>query len=68
MSMNRTSFDPFYQGWELFNRFMCCGFGGRRFYTRKERIEQLEKMKQQLQQELSGIQELIEDLKRKDVG
>ena len=68
MSMNRTSFDPFYQGWELFNRFLCCGIGGRRFYTRKERIEQLEKMKQQLQQELSGIQELIEDLKKKEVG
>ena len=66
MSMNRTSFDPFYQSWELFSRFLCCGFGGRRFYTRKEQIEQLEKMKQQLQEELSGIQERIEDLKKQE--
>ena len=62
--MNRTSFDPVSQGWELFRDFMCCGFGGRRYYTRKERIEQLEKIKQHLQKELSGIQELIEDLKK----
>ena len=64
--MNRTSFDPVSQGWELIRDFMCCGFGGRRYYTRKERIEQLEKIKQHLQEELSGIQELIEDLKKQE--
>ncbi len=59
--MERTVFD---EGWDLFRSFMCCGTGGRRFYTRKEQIEQLEKIKQRLQQELAGIEERIQDLKR----
>jgi hypothetical protein len=66
--MERTCFDPFSEGWDLFRSFMSCGLGGRRFYTRKERIEQLEKMKQRLQQEISGIEERIQDLKKQEAS
>lgn len=61
--MERPLFD---EGWELFRSFLCCASGGRRFYTRKERIEQLEKIKQRLHQELLGIEELLHDLKRQE--
>ncbi len=64
--MERTRFDPFSDGWEFFRSFMSCGMGGRRFYTRKEQIEHLEKMKQRLQQEISGIEERIGDLKKQE--
>ena len=67
--MYQTSFDPFREGWELFRSFAGCGFwGGRRFYTRKERLEQLEKLKERLQQEIAGINELIQELKRKEAN
>ena len=59
-------FNPFAEGWELFSRFMCCGMPGRRYYTRRERIEHLEKMKERLQKELAGIEEAIEDLKKSE--
>jgi len=46
---------------------MFCTSGyGRRFYTRKEKIEELERLKKRLQQEISGIDELIEDLKKQE--
>ena len=60
--MERATYNAFHDGWELFRSFMCCG--GRRFYTRKERLEQLEKLKTQLQHELLGIEEMIADLKK----
>jgi DNA-binding transcriptional MerR regulator len=65
--MFRVSFDPFCSGWDIFRGFMdCAGWGGRRFYTRKERIEELERIKKRLQREISGIDELIEDLKKQE--
>jgi len=57
--MYRTCFDPF----EMFRGFWCGPWGGRRYYTRKERIEHLESVKRRLQQEIDGIDELIRDLK-----
>ena len=62
--MYRTAYDPFCGMWNLFRSFMCCG--GRRFYTRKERIEELQQLKERLQHDLSGIEELIEDLKKQE--
>lgn len=60
--MYRTGFDPWSECWKLFSGFMCCG--SRRHYTRKERIDQLEKLKKNLQDEIAGIDELIQDLKK----
>jgi len=62
--MGGSCFNPFIQGMELFRSFMCCGSSGRHYYTRHERIQQLEDIKKRLQQELAGIDELIEDLKK----
>jgi hypothetical protein len=45
---------------------MCGAWGGRRFYTRKEQIEELERLKKRLEQEVAGIQERIDDLKKRD--
>ncbi|HEV8132865.1 MAG TPA: hypothetical protein VGQ81_16580 [Acidobacteriota bacterium] len=65
--MYRTSFDPFSESWKIFRRFMFCAPScGRRFYTRKEKIEELEKLKKRLQQEISGINEMIEDLEKQE--
>ncbi|HYK90564.1 MAG TPA: hypothetical protein VE398_17455 [Acidobacteriota bacterium] len=62
--MYRTTFDAFCQVWDVFRMFMSsCGLGGRRFYTRTERIEHLEKLKERLQKEIAGIDEMIQDLK-----
>jgi len=44
---------------------MTCG-SGRRFYTRKEKIEELEKIKKRLREEIAGIEEMIEDLKSRE--
>ena len=38
----------------------------RRFYTKEERIAQLEKYKEQLEKELEGVKEEIERLKRSE--
>jgi hypothetical protein len=63
--MYRCDFNPFAEGWRLFSAFTCCGpWSGRHFYTRQERIEALEKLKKQLQDEITAIDEMIEDLKR----
>jgi hypothetical protein len=65
--MYRSTFDPFCDGWELFRRFMSCGaWVARRFYTRKEQLEQLERLKKKVEQELEGIRERIDDLKKQD--
>jgi hypothetical protein len=41
-----------------------CGYGGRRFLTKQERIEWLEEYKSNLQKELTGVSERIQELKR----
>ena len=62
--MYRTDFNPFSECFRFFSNFACCGpWSGRRFYTRKERIEALEKLKKQLQDEIIAIDEMIADLK-----
>ncbi len=63
--MYGTCFDPFSECWRFFSTFMTCG-SGRRFYTRKERIEELEKIKKRLREEIAGIEEMIEDLKSRE--
>ncbi len=66
--MEGTYFSPFSEMCGIFNRFLRgCG-GSRRFYTRKERIEQLEKWKQELLRELEGINELIAELKKQEAA
>jgi hypothetical protein len=65
--MYRMYSGPFSECWDFFSNFMCGGpFAGRRYYTRKERIEHLEKLKKRLQDEMAGIEEMIEDLKRRE--
>ncbi|HWP84106.1 MAG TPA: hypothetical protein VNN17_02875 [Terriglobia bacterium] len=66
--MRGAFFNPLFECWELFGKMMCCGSSGRRFYTRKERIEQLENLKKQLQQELAGIDEMLADLKKQEAA
>ena len=54
--MYRTDFNPFSECFRFFSSFACCGpWSGRRFYTRKERIEALEKLKKQLQDEINAV-------------
>jgi len=53
--------DPFAEWRKFFTAFMPGGV--RHFYTRKERIEQLEQLKKTLQREIAGIDELIEELR-----
>jgi len=40
-----------------------CGHG-RRYFTREERIEYLEEYKKELEQEVAGVAERIEELKK----
>jgi hypothetical protein len=40
-----------------------CGYGGRRYLTKQERIEWLEEYKSNLEKELAGVSERIEELK-----
>jgi hypothetical protein len=62
--MYRTDFNPFSECLRLFASFTCCdAWSGRSFYTRKERIDALEKLKKRLQDEIAGIDETIADLK-----
>jgi hypothetical protein len=43
---------------------MCgCGCGGRRFMSRKERIEMLEEYSESLKSELEGVEEELKELK-----
>jgi len=65
--MYRTDFSPFSECWNFFSSFPCGGpWSGRCFYTRKERIEALEKLKKRLQNEITAIEEMIEDLESRD--
>ncbi len=44
---------------------MCpCGCGGRRFLSRKERIEMLEEYLESLKSEMEGVEEELKELKR----
>ena len=44
---------------------MCgCGCGGRRFLSKKERIEMLEEYSESLRNELEGVEEELTELKR----
>ena len=44
---------------------MCgCSCGGRRFLSRKEKIEMLEEYKESLKNELEGVEEELKELKR----
>ncbi len=46
-------------------RSMCgCGCGGRRFLSKKEKVEMLEEYKESLQNELEGVEEELKELKR----
>ena len=45
----------------------CCGYGygyGRRYLTREEKIKYLEEYKKHLEQEVAGVSERIEELKK----
>ena len=43
---------------------MCgCGCGGRRFLSKRERIEILEEYKEELKNELEGVEEELKELK-----
>jgi predicted nucleic acid-binding Zn-ribbon protein len=43
---------------------MCgCGCGGRRFLSRKEKIELLEEYRESLKKELEGVEEELKELK-----
>lgn len=43
---------------------MCgCGCGGRRFLSRKEKIEMLEEYRESLKSELEGVEEELNELK-----
>jgi len=44
---------------------MCgCGCGGRRFLSRKEKIEMLEEYRESLKNELEGVEEALKELKK----
>ena len=44
---------------------MCgCGCGGRRFLSRKEKVEMLEEYRESLKNELEGVEEELNELKR----
>jgi hypothetical protein len=40
-----------------------CGFGGRRFLSRNEKIEMLEEYRESLKNELEGVEEELKELK-----
>jgi hypothetical protein len=41
-----------------------CGYGGRRFLTKEEKVEWLEDYKSDLENELKGVTERIAELKQ----
>ena len=62
----RLCWDPT-QWWRLWSDFMSCGACvPRRPSTRKEMIEELEKRKKALQDEIGGIDGMIEDLAKRE--
>jgi len=40
-----------------------CGYGGRRYLTKEEKLEWLEDYKSNLEKELQGVSERIQELK-----
>ena len=63
----QSDFNPFSESFRLFSSFACGGpWSGRHFYTRKERIEALERTKKRLQDEIAAIDEMIEDLRSRE--
>ena len=53
--MYQADFNPFSECFKFFSSFACGGpWRGRRFYTRKERIEALEKLKKRVQAEITA--------------
>jgi len=65
--MYRSDFDPFSECFRFFSSFMCGGpWSHRQFYTHKERIARLEELKKRLQDEIAGIDEMIEDLRSRE--
>jgi hypothetical protein len=43
---------------------MCYGNGGRRFLTKEEKVEWLEEYRNDLEKELTGVKERIQELKQ----
>jgi hypothetical protein len=41
-----------------------CGYGGRRYLTKEEKLEWLEDYKSNLEKELQGVTERIQELKQ----
>jgi len=41
-----------------------CGFGGRNFLTKEERLEMLKEYKEALNQEAKGVTEMIKELEK----
>jgi hypothetical protein len=65
--MYQADFNPFSDCFKFFSGFACGGpCSGRHFYTRKERIEALERTKKRLQDEIAAIDEMIADLKSRE--
>ncbi len=65
--MYQTDFNPFSECFRFFSSFACGGpWSGRRFYSRRERIEALETAKKRLQDEIAAIDEMIADLKSRE--
>jgi len=63
--MCRTEFNPFSACWKFFSCFACWSpWSGQHFYTRKERTDELERLKKRLQDEITAIEEMIDDLRR----
>ena len=65
--MYQADFNPFSECFRFFSSFACGGpWSGRHFYTRKERIEALERTKKRLQDEIAAIDEMIADLRSRE--
>ncbi len=65
--MYQSDFNPFSECFRFFSSFACGGpWSGRHFYTRKERIEALERTKKRLQDEIAAIDEMIEELRSRE--
>src|SRR5881628_195563 len=65
--MYQADCNPFSECFRFFSSFACGGpWSGRHFYTRKERIEALERTKKRLQDEIAAIDEMIADLKSRE--
>ena len=63
----QSDFNPFSECFRFFSSFACGGpWSGRHFYTRKERIEALERTKKRLQDEIAAIDEMIADLRSRE--